>query len=238
AGHEFKRSLKRPFFYVLLAGYTFITLLTFWHYYALTREQLTTLTVASFLVHPTFYIMHFLFLFLAPLLAMGTLAKEQSQHTMPLLLMSPLGHGQIVLAKLLAVLGQGIILLLPTLMIPLITRLMGWHGGIAFFAHYLALILTVAVYLMLGIMISSFTKHQLLAAFGSILLLVFFMIMAAQALNFASLPLGKLVRYITMIYHFERVSSGLLATSDLIYFASALGIPFYITVKSLDRRWW
>ena len=235
---EFKRSLKRPYFYLLLAGYTFVSLLAFWHYYAVYREQLTSLTVIQLLIHPTFYTLHFLFLFLAPLLAMGTLAKEQSQHTMVLLLMSPLSHAQIVLAKLLGVLGQVVILLLPTLIIPLITCFMGWHNGWIYLAHYLGLMLTVTAYLMLGIMISSFTKHQLLAAVGTILLLIFFMILTAQSMHFSSLSLARLVRYVTMFYHFELVSKGLLETTDLIYFASAIGLPFYITVKSLDRRWW
>ena len=235
---EFKRSVKRPSFYVIWAGFTFIAMLSFWYYYYAFHQNLTSLTVGDYLIHPSFYTLHFVFLFLAPLLAMDSLAKEQSQRTMVLLLMSPLSHGQIVLAKLAARVGQVVILLIPTLIFPLATMLMGWKGGLPLLAHYIALFFTVTIYLMLGMMISSFTRHQLLAAVGTILLLVFFMILAAQAFHFSSLAWARSIRYLTMFYHFEIVSRGLLEATDIVYFASAIGIPFYVTVKSMDRRWW
>jgi ABC-2 type transport system permease protein len=234
---EFKDALGRPSFYVIWAvliltiSWTFLLML-------LTTPNLTTVTVAALVLHPTFYFLHHLLLFLVPLMTMGSIAREHASRTMPLLWMAPLTHGQIIGAKFIAIFGQILLMLLPTLVIPLVLKAAGFSNASLIFAHYLALILTTAVYVMLGIMISGVVKNQFLAAFLTAMLFIMLMFMAVQAMQLPSLAVGSLLRYLTVIYHFELLSSGFLAPSELIYFASVFGLSFYGAVKSMDRRWW
>jgi len=234
---EFKEGIGRPSFYVLAAVFIFIVALVFFTL-LINSTNLTTVTVAGQVLHPTFYVLHNLLLFIIPLMTMGTIAREHTAQTMPLLWMAPLSHGQIIFAKFLGVFGQVVLLLLPTMMIPIILGIAGFSNLSLVLAHYLALLLTAGVYIMLGIMISGMAKNQFLAAFLTIMLFILLMLMALQAMQVPSLAVGVLLRYLTVIYHFELLSSGLLAPAEIVYFASVFGLSFYGAVKLMDRRWW
>src|SRR5438046_4261948 len=111
-----------------------------------------------------------IFLFIPPLLTMRLFAEERSTGTLEMLLTSPLREWQIVLSKFLACLGFYVLLWLPTLVyLPILLDFdwQTWTPGIdpwPVISSYLGLFLVGAMFLALGMFVSSLVRSQMVAA--------------------------------------------------------------------------
>jgi len=110
--------------------------------------------------------MAFLFLFVVPILTMRLLTEETRQHTDQLLITSPLSVTAIVVGKYLAAVAVYLITLLVTVLYPVLMSffaLLGlewWkiHGG------YIGLFLLGDSFIVVGLLFSSLTESQIVAA--------------------------------------------------------------------------
>ncbi len=106
----------------------------------------------------------FIFLLTVPLLTMRTFAEERHQRTDQLLYALPLSAWQIVLGKYLAMLT---VLLLPVLVMCLVPWVLSMYGTVylaSAYASIFAFFLLGAVLLAMGMLISSMTESQVVAA--------------------------------------------------------------------------
>jgi len=130
------------------------------------------LNVVDNVMRPLFTNMSVVLLFFIPMLTMRLFAEEKKSGTMELLLTYPVRDGEVLAGKYLAALALYLILLGLTLLYP---------GLVAYFTRvewgpimtgYLGLILTGAVFLAVGVLISSLTENQIVAGsatFGALL---------------------------------------------------------------------
>ncbi len=118
----------------------------------------------------------FLFMVLVPLLTMRSMAEERRSRTDQLLLTSPVSISGVVLGKYLAMMSVFLVPVLIACLCPLIIKLNGTAFFRADYGTLLAFFLLGGVQIALGLLISSLTESQLIAAVGTFsALLVFYL---------------------------------------------------------------
>jgi ABC-2 type transport system permease protein len=186
------------------------------------------------------------FLFIPPLLTMRLFAEERGSGTLEMLLTAPLRDWQIVLCKFAACFAFYILLWLPTLVyLPVILDWEWWttETGIdawPVISTYLGLALAGAMFLALGMFISSLVKSQMVAALLSLFIgLVFIVAGFWRPEMDTGSTLYQVLFFFTVPLHFERnFSRGLVDTRQLVLYASVALFCLFLTVRSLESRRW
>lgn len=234
---ELKDIFTTPLIYVLSALFALIMGWLFFNYLLLSKD-LTKLTLAQAVVNPLFGNMHFLFIFLAPLITMRSFAEERKNQTLDLLFRSRLSLKQIILTKILSSFVASLFMVSFTLIFPVILWLSGYKEAGVIFSSYLGLSLTILCYISVGVFASSVTENQILSAVISFCILLGIMLLVMSS-NASSSPLvGELLSYVSVPYHFEPFIRGMLRSFDLVYIGSFVGFFAYLTSLSLESRNW
>lgn len=220
-------------------------------------------TIPGFLSFLAFWLV---FLLIPALLTMRLLAGERSSGTLEMLLTSPLRDWQIVLAKFVACYGFFIILWLPTLIYLPALLDVDWAGfqysdawpfislpvGVdpwPFVTAYLGLALAGAMFVALGLFVSSLVADQLLAVVLALFVNLgfvaggFLLAFLAGVLQRTDVDAGsqlyQVLYYFTVPLHFERgFTRGLIDTRQLVLYASVTLFCLFLTVRSLESRRW
>jgi ABC-2 type transport system permease protein len=158
------------------------------------------------------------------LLAMRLLAEERARGTLPLLLSSPLGEGPIVVGKYLSAFVFLAGLVIGTLYMP---ALIFVHGKVSL-GHIAAgtagLLLLGGATLALGTLASSLARSQLVAGVLGAALVVTMLLMWMVA-KVTEPPLSGALRALALFdAHFRPFQRGLLRLSDVVFFASVIGL--------------
>jgi ABC-2 type transport system permease protein len=176
-------------------------------------------------------------LFFIPMLTMRLFAEEKKSGTIELLLSYPVRDGEVLAGKFLAAQALFAVLLVLTLLYPAIvgyfTRL-EW-GPIL--TGYLGLLLTGATFLAIGILVSSLTENQIVAGFATFGVLLAFWIIGWGA-EAAGGNFRTVLQYLSITDHMDGFTRGIIDTKDLVYYASAIALALFLTLRSLDSKRW
>ena len=176
-------------------------------------------------------------LFVMPMITMRTYAEEKRSGTIELLLTSPLTDLQIILGKFVGAMGLYSAMLAVTLLHMVI---LFWYGDpewrpIA--AGYLGLMLMGGCFISLGLLISSFTKNQIVAGF--VTFAVFLMLWVINWMSDQSGPImGAVLKYLSITDHFDDFARGIIDTKHLMYYLSFITFGLFLTAKSVDSERW
>ncbi|MCQ9206062.1 MAG: ABC transporter permease [Omnitrophica bacterium] len=225
---ELKEYFKSPIAYIVLI----VTISIFNIFFFLIIDQGQEASLRD-----VFKIMEFLFIFIVPLLTMKTFAEEKFSGTMEFLMTTPTTNTTIVLGKYL---GS---LIFFTLIIGLTTS---YYFIIEFFsqpqprvvlAGYLGLWLEGALFIAIGMLASSLTKNQIVAAISSYVVL-FLLYFSISFIKYFSGPSATLIRYVGTWSHAENFAVGIITTADLVYYLSGILICILFTRLSIENRLW
>jgi ABC-2 type transport system permease protein len=178
-------------------------------------------------------------LFLVPMLTMGVYAEERKRGTMEMLMTSPITELQIVLGKFFASFTLLLLMLGPTLLYHLyVSRFsepaMPWR---IVGSGYLGVALLGAALVAIGAFISSLTENQIVA--GIVTFVVFLMLWVLDiGVNSAGGMLGDVVKYLSILQHYEDFSQGVIDTSSIIFYVSLAGLALFLTLRNLDSMRW
>jgi ABC-2 type transport system permease protein len=195
------------------------------------------LNVVDNVMRPLFSNMSVILLFFIPMITMRLFAEEKRAGTIELLLTYPVRDGEILAGKYLAALALYLILLGLTLLYP---------GLVAYFTRvewgpiltgYLGLVLTGAVFLAVGVLISSLTENQIVAGFGTFGVLLGFWVIGWGS-EFAGGTLRTVLQYLSIGDHLEGFTRGLIDTKDVVYYVSAVALALFFTLRSLESKRW
>lgn len=182
----------------------------------------------------------FVFMFLIPAITMRMLAEENKAGTIELLLTRPLSDAQIIMGKFLAAFTLVIFSILPTLIYCYsISQLGNPVGnldipGIA--GSYVGLILLGGVFAAIGILASSLSENQIIA-FIIAVFSCFFLFAGVESLaGLFSGQLALILEEISLSYHFEAMSRGLIDTRNVTYFISVAAIVLLLTHLKMATR--
>src|SRR5260370_27820582 len=159
---EFSAYFLSPIAYVVLAGLLAVT----GHLFYLTLVQLTAsgpkgveFPLQLMLGDEKFWLVY---LFIPPLLTMRLFAEERATGTLEMLMTAPLSDWQVVLSKYFACFAFYLVLWLPTLgYLPLILSAITPQGPLdatPIASSYLGLVLAGAMFLALGLFVSSLVR--------------------------------------------------------------------------------
>ena len=177
-------------------------------------------------------------LILAPLLSMRTFSEEKRTGTLELLLSAPVTDVQVVLAKFLGAWASYCTLWATTLVYFFILRAhtsLDW-GPIV--AGYLGTFLLGAVLISVGVLASSLTRNQVIAAFGS-----FVMILLLFSIGFLSMfvtdPQAKrTVEYLSLVDHFRDFAKGVIDTRPIVFYLSVTVAALFLTIRTIANPKW
>lgn len=206
-----------------LRGYVVLSMLmllfgVFFYFHLRSSEEAT--------LREMFSAMNFLFLFVLPLLTMGSFSEEKRDGTMDLLLTCPVSRTEIVLGKFVACATFYTIAVLITLQFVLLIQLGGTPDPGPIFTGYVGLLLAGYLGIAVGIYTSSLTRSPLVAALMSYALLLSAWILSAVP-PYLPDDIGIWVKRLGVVDHLTAFDRGLISIRDLSYFL--LAIPCWLT---------
>ena len=229
-------------FFLLISGWFFSQIFLFYsdasmRSFMQPQQMGQNLNVMDNVMRPLLTNMSVVLLFFIPMLTMRLFAEEKKAGTIELLLTYPVRDGEVLAGKYLAALALYLILLGLTLLYPgLIAYFTRVEWG-AILTGYLGLILTGAVFLAVGVLISSLTENQIVAGFGTFGVLLGLWVIGWGA-EFAEEPLRGVLQYLSIGDHLDGFTRGLVDTKDLVYFVTGVALALFFTLRSLDSKRW
>lgn len=216
--------------FVLIYSLSFITWIT-----SLTKLNL------QFSFAAIFYDQFFYFIFLIPMLTMKTFAEERRANTEVLLMSTPLNVFKIVMGKFLAIGLVFFMIMALTFLYPLITTMYGEVRWGSLICGYLGFFLWGMGCVAVGMLVSSFTENQIIAAiFGeAAMLLLFFMDRFSQIQWMQNKPvLSSLLSAVSPKVRFEGFATGVFRLSDMVFYILFIAVFLAWTMISVEKRRW
>lgn len=196
------------------------------------------LNLNDLVFRPTFYSTAIVLLLVLPLLTMRLFAEERKLRTFELLMTSPIRTNEIVVGKFLGVYLIYLGLLGLTGIVPLVLSLFSsfdWHPVLT---GYLGLALLGAVFLATGVLASTLTENQIVAAFLGFGLLILIWLCGALGSILGDTPMGRVISYLSYLEHFDRLVRGLVDTKDLVYYGSNLVLMLFLAHRVVESHRW
>ena len=153
-------------------------------------------------------------------------------------LTSPIRDYEIVVAKFLASFIILLAMTLFTLFYMLLLFVYQANPDIGpMISTYVGFILYAMVALSIGLLASSLTTNQIVAAsvgFG-----IIFLFTILQRINeVIDGPIATLIEHLSLLSHFESFSRGVMDTKDIAYFIVMTATFLFLTIRSLESRRW
>jgi ABC-2 type transport system permease protein len=245
---ELRLYFTSPIAYVVSAvfltvmGYLFYTIVLFASNQSMIMMRmqgaLPRLNVNEMVMRPVLNNMAIILLFTLPLLTMRLWAEEKKLKTAELLMTSPVTVTELVLGKYLAAFTVYLGMLGMSLFMPISLSFMSQIQWPAVLTAYGGLALLGGVFLSVGLLGSSLTENQVIAAFlgFGMLLLLWLTGWAAQVAGDGSV--GRLLSYLSVGEHFQNAVTGLVDTRDLVYQFSVIAVSLFLTHRVVEAQRW
>ncbi len=225
-----------PFAYILTALFLFL-----YTYMFNTAIGNMNSSVFQFSFTDIFYNVIIFFIFLIPIMTMRSYADERKFGTEVLLMTSPVSVLKIVLGKYLATLTVFLFMLACSLIFPIVTAANGEVVMSQLICAYIGFFCWGAMYIAIGMLISSFTENSIIAAvLGEIVMFLFLFIDDFSQTGFISqYPKLQSVLYSFAAQpRFAYFSQGFIRISDIVFFISAVVVCLAWNYLSIEKRRW
>ena len=176
-------------------------------------------------------------LFVSPLITMRLFAEEKRSGTIEILMTSPVTDAEVVIGKFAASFVLFVIMLALTFTCPLFFIIYSKPDIAPMAVGYLGLLLLGAAFISLGVVTSSVTKNQIVAALTSFVLLLGLWVIGWMS-NTVGSQLGRILSFISLVEHFEDFSNGILDTKHVVYYVSFAAFCLFLAVKSMQSAKW
>jgi ABC-2 type transport system permease protein len=218
--------------YVFLAAFLIIMNIFFSMY---------NIIYASNSVVNLFSVMLLVIMFTVPILTMRTFSEDLKQKTDQLLFTSPVKLWSVVIGKFLAAFGVFVLGLIFTLLWVLLIWIFGTPNVAETVGNYIGILCVSALFVSIGMFISSLTENQLIAAVGSygVFFVLYILDMVVQGTG-SGLP-AWLIRFFSFISIFTRfgtISTGLLSLDDIVFFISFTALFLFLCYRVLEKKRW
>lgn len=249
AGKELRSYFVSPIAYVvitgflLLGGWFFFNLLARFNFllqiYSSLRnpEAQVRLNLNEFVIAPLLHNLSVVLVILVPVITMRSFAEEKRSGTYELLMTSPLSITEVVAGKFLGSVAFLMIMIGLTAIYPLILLAYGNPELGIIASGYLGLVLLAIAFATVGMLTSSFTENQIIAAVTCLVLLLLFYVIAWPA-ETAGPVLGGVLKYLSLTEHFGEMVKGVIDTKDLVYFVSVILLSLFLTQRSVESVRW
>lgn len=182
-----------------------------------------------------FHQIYVLSILLVPVLTMRAFAEERRADTLELLLTAPVREVWIVLAKFVATLAVMLAIYALSGFYALVLAWLGTPDWGPILLGYATLVLLASLLVAVGILASSLTENQVVAAALSmgLFLMLWFADSVAPMLPGALEPLAL---NLSLLGHFKPLVTGSVFLSDALYFVSATLVALWLASRQLADR--
>ncbi|MDR2759891.1 MAG: ABC transporter permease [Spirochaetaceae bacterium] len=221
-----------PAFYGI--GIFFLLFTTLWFFYFQRFFSLNTATL-----RPFFSAFPLAFIMVIPVITMKSWAEERKLGSVEILLTMPFSEWDLVLGKFFSSLAVLTVIMALTVPVPLSLLPLGSFDAGVILGEYAGAFLLGSSATALGLFLSCLSKNQAGAFLGSAVVLLFVMLASQFTMTF-NLPLwlSEGINFISLSFHFESFSKGLIDTRDLAFFIiTTVLFLFFNTRVLLFRKW-
>jgi len=228
--------------FVLLSGWFFFNLLGNFNrivaqYSSVEGVDTSWLNLNDAVVGPLVQNLSVVLLIVIPMLTMRSFAEERAVGTYELLFTSPLRVAEIVAGKFLAGAFMVTIMIGLTFTFPLILMYFGNPEPGLILSGYLGLYLTALSFVAIGNFTSALTSNQIIAAVSALVMLLLLFVINWPAAGAAE-PIKSVLLYISVTENLTALVRGVVDTSNLIYFASLIGVFLFLTHRAVESARW
>ena len=236
-----------PIFYVIttvflcLYSFIFVQLLNYFNTISFQSKaapsEEISMSVNEWVIEVAFQNMSVILLLMIPVITMRSFSEEQKNKTIQLLLAAPLSLWEIVAGKFLACMGVVALMLIISSYNIIFILLLGTPEIGPILTGYLGILLMSGCFISAGILASSLTKNQVIAAVLAFGFALFAWIIgwAAQSVGPG---LGEILEYLSLVSHLDNFLKGILDSSDIIYYLSIIAFFLFLAHRVLDSRRW
>jgi len=210
----------------------FLLFVSIWFYYLQRFFAMDTATL-----RPFFSAFPLAFILVIPVLTMKAWAEEKKIGSAEILFTLPFTEWELVLGKFLSCLALLIAMLVLTLPVPLTLLPLGYFDPGVIFAEYSGALLLGSSAAALGLFLSSISKNQAAAFLGSVAVLLALILINNFAQDLPPL-LASFVNFVSLSFHFESFSRGLLDSRDISFFMLTTGLFLFLNTQVLIFRKW
>lgn len=201
------------------------------------RMQVPAMNVNQMVVRSLFLNMSVITLFMLPMITMKLFSDEKRTGTIELLLTSPITNWEIIIGKFFAALTVYLAMIFGTTSYISVLFIYGNPELMPIVAGYIGLAFMGALTIAVGTFISSLTENQIIAAvgcFGAMMILWF----VGWAANFVGPPFGEVLRYMSVMEHFQDFAKGVIDSSDIAFYVSFGFFSLFLTYQAVESAKW
>ncbi len=230
----FKREMRS--YFTSPIGYVFIAVFlgaSGFMFSLSTLQAAASSDVASY-----FTMLLFAFIIVIPLLTMKMFSEERRSRTEQLLMTSPVSLIGMVAGKFLAAYTMFAGTYLVSCLNFYTLYKFGTPNGAQLVGYSIAILLIGGAFVAIGIFISALTENQIIAAIGTIAVIMLFL--AAGFLNkyIDFYPLRALLDWVSIYSRFGSFTFGIFDFNAVLYYFSIVGVFIFLTVRVYEKRRW
>ena len=230
----YKRELKALF--VSPVGYVFLFIIQL--IAGICTYQTLSAQASSYFILTYQYIFTFSMMII-PVLTMRTMSEDKKMKTDQALLTAPVSLTGLVLGKMLAAFSVYAVSVLATIIHVLVlsafTADMNWAMMLG---NILASLLYALAYIAIGVFLSALTESQVVAAFATLGVGLFLMLVDSITAMIQSAVVSKVVSWISFQSRYYEFTDGRFNLANVLFFFSVTAIFVFLTVRVLERRRW
>lgn len=226
---EFKSFFTTPLGYVILIIFNVFSGIYFWF------GTLYSNTVDMAYVFSGFTMV---LLSAIPILTMRLLSEERRQKTDQALLTAPVSLFGVVMAKFFAAFLLFIISVSITLVYSVILAFVAKPSWGYILGNFLGVVLLGAALIAVGLLISSLTENQLVAAIVSYATMFFLLMMDSIAQLIPVSFIGEILYNFSFQVRYNTFVSGVISLPSVLFFLSATVICLFLTIRVMEKRRW
>ena len=226
--------------FALLFGYFYYALVVFFDRQSMQIQALgpdQAVNINELLIRPVLINVSIIILFVLPMVTMRSYAEEKRSGTIELLLTAPLTDVQIVLGKFLGAMGLYAAMLAVTFVHIGVLFWLGEPEWLPVVTSYLGLLLMGGCFVAVGLLASSLTRNQIVAAVVTFTIFLLLWVIDWIA-SFSGPTTQAVLSYMSLTGHLEDFTLGILDTSHIVYYLSVIAFGLFLTVRSVDTERW
>ncbi len=173
-----------------------------------------------------------------PIITMRSMTDDQKNKTDQALLTAPVSVTAIVVGKFLACwfvfFAASTLGLLPAVAMSFFSS-PAWGEIIG---NYLGTLLYGGAMISIGVLISSLTVSQIIAAIGTFVVSVFLMYIDNLATAISSKAVNAVVGWLSFNSRYTTFTQGIFSVSSTVFFLSVIAVFLFLTARRLESRRW
>lgn len=238
-GRELRSFFYSPIAYVVGALFLVLQGFVFWLLISVMIDPRVdpSLSMAQFFFGGTFFFW-FSVMLMAPLLTMRTFSEEKRTGSIELLLTAPVTDAQVVLSKFLGSWLAYCLFWLSTLPFFFLLRTFSAFDWVPVISGYLGTALLGAVLISVGILASSLTRNQVIAAVMSFVVILLLFAVGILDMLIHDPDASKVISYLSLMDHLRDFAKGILDTRPLIAYASCACILLFLSGRVISNPRW